>query len=158
MGHLRARALTILEYVKSTDTAFPYHRDPRKGIDVPKEERDALFESLYDQPGYGIWLSGFRDLLLNKQSNDFLAEFIADKIRARVKNPAVAEKLIPKDHPFVGKRVPMETNYFETYNKASVHLVDNKENPTQKINAKGDRKSTRLNSSHSCASRMPSSA
>ncbi|WP_246427187.1 flavin-containing monooxygenase [Sphingopyxis panaciterrulae] len=137
MGHLRARALTILEYVKSTDTAFPYHRDPRKGIDVPKEERDALFESLYDQPGYGIWLSGFRDLLLNKQSNDFLAEFIADKIRARVKNPAVAEKLIPKDHPFGGKRVPMETNYYETYNKESVHLVDIKENPIQRINAKG---------------------
>src|SRR3546814_11762514 len=100
MGHLRARALTILEYVKSTDTAFPYHRDPRKGIDVPKEERDALFESLYDKPGYGIWLSGFRDLLLNKHSNDFLAEFIADKIRARVKNPAVAEKQKPKDTPF----------------------------------------------------------
>src|SRR3546814_17660215 len=120
MGHLRARALTILEYVKSTDTAFPYHRDPRKGIDVPKEERDALFESLYDQPGYGIWLSGFRDLLLNKQSNDFLAEFIADKIRARVKNPAVAEKLIPQDPPFGGKRVPMETNYYEKIGRAHV--------------------------------------
>src|SRR3546814_4919119 len=48
-----------------------------------------------------------------------------------------AEKLIPKDHPFGGKRVPMETNYYETYNKESVHLVDIKENPIQRINAKG---------------------
>src|SRR3546814_11750157 len=136
MGHLRARALTILEYVKSTDTAFPYHRDPRKGIDVPKEERDALFESLYDQPGYGIWLSGFRDLLLNKQSNDFLAEFITDKIRARVKNPAVAEKLITKENPFGGKRVPLETHYYETYNKQSIHLVDIQEHPNKETKTK----------------------
>src|SRR3546814_697548 len=114
MGHLRARALTILEYVKSTDTAFPYHRDPRKGIDVPKEERDALFESLYDQPGYGIWLRGFRDLLLNKQSNDFHAEFIDDKIRARVKNPAQREDAKPQDHTFGGQSETTEQNSIQT--------------------------------------------
>lgn len=137
MEHIRARFPTILEYVKSTDTAFPYHRDPRKGIDVPKEERDAKFEALYDQPGYGIWLSGFRDLLLDKQSNKFLADFVADKIRERVKDPVIAEKLIPKDHPFGGKRVPMETNYYETFNKPSVHLVDIKEAPISEVTPRG---------------------
>ncbi len=137
MEHIRSRMPTILEYVKSTDTAFPYHRDPRKGVDVPKAERDAMFEELYDQPGYGIWLSGFRDLLLNKESNGFLADFIADKIRKRVKDQSVAEKLIPRDHPFGGKRVPMETNYYEAYNKESVHLVDIKEAPIRTVAASG---------------------
>lgn len=137
MASIRSRYPTILEYVKSTDTAFPYHRDPRKAVSVPKEERDVFFEGLYNQPGYGIWLSGFRDLLLNKESNQFLADFVADKIRQRVKDPVTAEKLIPKDHPFGGKRVPMETNYYETFNRDSVELVDIKEAPIVRITEKG---------------------
>lgn len=137
MDLLRRRYPTILEYVKSTDTSFPYHRDPRKGTDVPEVEREAFFEALYDQPGYGIWLSGFRDLLLSKESNDFLADFVARKIRQRVRDQSLAEKLIPSDHPFGTKRVPMETNYYEAYNKDNVHLVDIREAPIQEITPEG---------------------
>ncbi|MFA7588021.1 MAG: NAD(P)/FAD-dependent oxidoreductase, partial [Novosphingobium sp.] len=61
MKVLRARFPTILEYVKTTDTAFPYHRDKRKAREVPQEERERFFEELYDQRGYGIWLGGFID-------------------------------------------------------------------------------------------------
>jgi len=129
MDLIRKRYPTILEYVKTTPTAFPYHRDTRKASEVSDEERTHFFEELYDQPGYGIWLSGFRDLLLSKESNKFLADFVARKIRQRVRNQEVAEKLIPTDHPFGAKRVPMETNYYETYNKDNVHLVDIKTDP-----------------------------
>ena len=129
MDLIRKRYPTILEYVKTTPTAFPYHRDTRKASEVSDEERTHFFEELYDQPGYGIWLSGFRDLLLSKESNKFLADFVARKIRQRVRNQEVAEKLIPSDHPFGAKRVPMETNYYETYNKDNVHLVDIKTDP-----------------------------
>lgn len=141
MEVLRARFPTILEYVKTTDTAFPYHRDKRKARDVPKEERDRFFEELYNQRGYGIWLSGFIDLLVSRESNNFLAEFIADKIRQRVKDPIVAEKLIPKDHPFGAKRVPMETNYYEAYNRDNVHLIDVRETPIEEITESGIRTS-----------------
>ncbi|GHF67048.1 flavin-containing monooxygenase [Seohaeicola zhoushanensis] len=141
MDLLRNSYPTTLEYVKSTDTAFPYHRDPRKGTDVSAEERQALFAKLYDQPGYGIWLSGFRDLLVSAESNKYLADFVADKIRQRVKDPVTAEKLIPTDHPFGSKRVPMETNYYETYNKDNVHLVDIREAPIQEITPRGIRTS-----------------
>ena len=137
MDLIRKRYPTILEYVKVTDTAFPYHRDPRKAIDVPADEREQFFETLYNQPGYGIWLSGFRDLLLNKQSNKFLADFVAKKIRQRVKDQAVAEKLIPVDHPFGAKRVPMETNYYEAYNRDSVTLVDILTNPITEVTPTG---------------------
>jgi len=129
MDLIRTRYPTILEYVKTTPTAFPYHRDNRKASQVSEEERTEFFEDLYDRPGYGIWLSGFRDLLLSKESNQFLADFVAGKIRQRVHDPKVAEKLIPVDHPFGAKRVPMETNYYEAYNKDNVHLVDIKETP-----------------------------
>lgn len=139
MDVIRERFPTVLEYVKVTDTAFPYHRDPRKANEVSADEREAFFEKLYNQPGYGIWLSGFRDLLVSKESNQYLADFVARKIRERVKDPQVAEKLIPKDHPFGAKRVPMETNYYETFNKDSVHLVDIREAPIVAIAATGIR-------------------
>lgn len=137
MDLIRSRFPTILDYVKTTDTAFPYHRDRRKASQVSEDERLAFFEYLYDQPGYGIWLSGFRDLLLSKESNQYLADFIAEKIRGRVDDPATAEKLIPTDHPFGAKRVPMETNYYETYNRRNVHLVDVKADPIRQVKPTG---------------------
>lgn len=139
MAVVRTKFPTILDYVKTTETAFPYHRDKRKASDVPPEERQAFFEDLYDQPGYGIWLGAFRDLLLSKESNGYLADFIANKIRQRVNDQEVAEKLIPTDHPFGSKRVPMETGYYETYNKPNVQLVDVKTNPIEEITATGIR-------------------
>lgn len=137
MELIRTRFPTILEYVKTTPTAFPYHRDNRKASEVSAGERTEFFEDLYDRPGYGIWLSGFRDLLLSKESNKFLADFVASKIRQRVHDPRVAEKLIPVDHPFGAKRVPMETNYYEAYNKDNVHLVDIRQNPIDEFVASG---------------------
>ncbi len=137
MAVVRAKFPTILDYVKTTETAFPYHRDKRKASDVTAEERQAFFEGLYDQPGYGIWLGAFRDLLLSKESNGYLADFIANKIRQRVNDQAVAEKLIPTDHPFGAKRVPMETGYYETYNRPNVHLVDLKAAPIERITPTG---------------------
>lgn len=137
MEYLKQNYDSILAYIKTTDAAFPYHRYPQKGVDATPEERQALFEHLYNMPGYGIWLGSYKDVLINKQSNAYLAEFIADKIRQRVKDPAIAEKLIPKDHPFGAQRVPMETNYYEVYNQDNVHLIDIRESPIQRITPEG---------------------
>ena len=139
MESIRNRFPTVLEYVKTTPTAFPYHRDNRKASEVSEAERNELFEKLYNRPGYGIWLSTFRDLLLSRESNKLLADFVASKIRQRVRDPEVADKLIPVDHPFGAKRVPMETNYYETFNKDSVHLVDIKRQPITEFLPEGVR-------------------
>jgi hypothetical protein len=45
----------------------------------------------------------------------------------------VAEKLVPKDHPFGAKRIPLETEYYEAYNRDNVVLVDVHETPTERI-------------------------
>ncbi|WP_305639761.1 NAD(P)/FAD-dependent oxidoreductase [Polaromonas sp.] len=137
MDKLRSDYENILAFVKSTPTGFPYERNKKKASQTTPEERQELFESLYDMPGYGIWLSGYRDLLTSKTSNSYLAEFIANKIRQRVKDPVIAEKLIPKDHPFGTKRVPMETYYYEIYNEPNVHLVDVRETPITRVTPEG---------------------
>ena len=78
------------------------------------EEREALWEKLYAEPGFGIWMANFSDILVDEKANTALSEFIAKKIRQRVKDPKVAEKLIPRDHGFATRRVPLETGYFES--------------------------------------------
>lgn len=137
MQELKNNYDNIFAYIKTTDTAFPYHRSNKRALDVPAAEREAFFDRLYNTPGYGLWLGSYRDMLTSRESNALLANFVARKIRERVKNQATAEKLIPKNHPFGAKRVPMETRYYETYNQDNVHLVDIKEAPIQSITPNG---------------------
>ena len=112
-------------------------------FEVSDEERYEHFEKLYNTPGFAVWLANFRDVLLDERANAVFSEFLADKIRARVDDPVVAEKLIPKDHGFGTRRVPMETGYFEAYNRPNVHLVDVNETPIERITETGIRTTER---------------
>jgi cation diffusion facilitator CzcD-associated flavoprotein CzcO len=120
-----------------TPAGFPYDFDRRKTSEVSQEERLALYEQLWALPGFKKWLGNFRDIMTDRAANENFAEFVRNKIRARVKNPVVAEKLVPKDHPFGSKRIPLETEYYEAYNRDNVLLVDVRETPIERITPKG---------------------
>ena len=75
--------------------------------------------------------------MIDRKANAAISDFVARKIRQRVKDPAVAEKLIPKNHGFGTRRVPMETHYYEVYNQPNVLLVDIKETPIERITEEG---------------------
>ena len=62
-------------------------------------------------------------MLVDREANELASEFIANKIRERVKDPITAEKLIPKNHGFGTRRVPLETYYYEVYNQDNVSLL-----------------------------------
>ncbi|MGB1007050.1 MAG: cyclohexanone monooxygenase, partial [Thalassobaculaceae bacterium] len=79
----------------------------------------------------------FRDMSTDPEANAAASEFIAGKIRQRVKDPALAEKLIPKDHGFGTRRVPLESGYFEVYNQDNVRLVDLRATPIERITPAG---------------------
>ena len=66
-----------------------------------------------------------------------MSEYIADRIRGRVDDPEVAEKLIPQDHGFGMQRLPLETHYFEAYNRDNVHLISLAETPIERITETG---------------------
>ena len=82
-------------------------------------------------------MGNFRDILVDREANRLISDFIACKIRQRVKDPAVAEKLIPKNHGFGTRRVPLETKYYEAYNQPNVRLVDIMETPIERITPTG---------------------
>ena len=72
-------------------------------------------------------------VLTEPDANAEYSEFVANKIRQRVNDPTIAEKLIPKDHGFGTRRVPLETGYYETFNRENVTLVDLNETPIERI-------------------------
>jgi cation diffusion facilitator CzcD-associated flavoprotein CzcO len=127
----------IFARCRETAGAFIHKADPRGALDVSDAEREALYEKLYGEPGFGIWQANFSDLATNKLANDTLNDFLARKIRQRVKDPAVADKLIPKDHGFGTRRIPLETKYFEVYNQPNVLLVDVRQAPIECITQTG---------------------
>src|SRR5262245_42216516 len=123
--------------IRETPAGFPYDFDPRNTFDVPKEKRLARYEELWALPGFSKWLANFHDIMTSREANEDFAEFVRNKIRARVKDPKVAEMLCPKDHPFGSKRIPLETEYYEAYNQDNVLLVDVREAPIEAITPKG---------------------
>jgi cation diffusion facilitator CzcD-associated flavoprotein CzcO len=137
MADIRERYDEIFETCSRTPGGFEHEPDRRGFYNVTREERVELWDKLYDEPGFGIWLRNFVEIFVDEDANAEFSEYIADRIRQRVNDPAVAEKLIPKDHGFGVQRVPMETNYFEVYNRDNVELVDISETPIERITQTG---------------------
>jgi cation diffusion facilitator CzcD-associated flavoprotein CzcO len=137
MNDIRARYEEIFALCKASPGCYIHAPDPRVTLEVTEEEREAFWERLYGQPGFGIWMANFSDMLTNRAANQLASEFIARKIRQRVKDPAVAEKLIPKNHGLGTRRVPLETGYYEVYNQSNVKLVDVNETPIERVTPTG---------------------
>ena len=128
---------------QETFACFIHTPDPRGTFEVTEEEREAFFEKLYAERGFGIWQGNFRDILIDRKANAIISDFVARKIRQRVKDPKMAEKLIPRNHGFGTRRLPLETFYYEVYNRDNVELVDIMDTPIERITPEGIRTSDR---------------
>jgi cation diffusion facilitator CzcD-associated flavoprotein CzcO len=134
---IKASYAEIFEKCANSHGSFIHTVDRRNALEVTPEEREAFYEKLYSEPGFGLWMGNFRDILVDQDANDTITEFVRKKIRERVKDPDLAEKLIPKNHGFGTRRVPMDTKYYEVYNQDNVLLVDIKESPIERITSTG---------------------
>ena len=134
---IKASYPEIFRKCQETFSCFIHTPDPRGAFEVSDEEREANYERLYGERGFGIWQGNFKDILIDRKANATISDFIARKIRQRVKDPKIAEKLIPTDHGFGTRRVPLETFYFEVYNRDNVELVDIKQTPIERITPDG---------------------
>jgi cyclohexanone monooxygenase len=114
----------IVKRIRESFFGQEHYFIPKSALAVPPEEREAEFDRKWDAGGFAYWLANYQDMFFDEKANDLCADYIRRKIRSTVKDPAVAERLIPKGHPYGTKRQPLDTNYYETFNKPNVLLVD----------------------------------
>jgi cation diffusion facilitator CzcD-associated flavoprotein CzcO len=136
-ARIKATYPEIFAACRATFGCFIHQADPRNALEVSPEIREAFWEKLYAEPGFGIWMGNFRDVLIDTDANALLTDFMRRKIRERVKDPALAERLIPANHGFGTRRVPLESGYYEVFNQTNVRLVDLRETPIERITPSG---------------------
>jgi len=126
---LQAEFETIKEILDTSPAGFLHLPHDRASTDDPPAERRAFFEKMWRSPGFSKLICNYTDVMFDERANAEWCEFIAEKVRGIVRDPATAEKLIPQNHRFGEKRPPFVTRYFETYNQPNVSLVDLSETP-----------------------------
>ncbi|MSR14062.1 MAG: NAD(P)/FAD-dependent oxidoreductase [Gammaproteobacteria bacterium] len=134
---LKARYLEMFKRCRETYGAFIHDFDPRSIFSVEAGAREAMFEALWQAPGFGLWLGNFHDIMTDEKANAILADFVRRKIRQRINDPKVADLLTPRDHCFGTKRVPLESGYYEAYNRPNVRLIDLRATPIECLTARG---------------------
>ncbi len=137
MSAIRERYDEIFATCARTPGGFEHMPDPRSFYDVTPEQRRELWDRLYDESGFAIWLQNFMEIFVDERANAELSDYIAERIRQRVHDPLVAELLVPKDHGFGVQRLPLETGYFETFNRDNVQLVSTTKTPISRVSATG---------------------
>lgn len=137
MDEIRRNYPTIFKNCLDSYSCFIHQSNPNSTFSVGDAEREAYWEELYSKSGFSKWLSNFYDINTDREANKLFSDFIAKKIRERVHDPEVAEKLIPKNHGFGTRRVPLEGGYYEAFNQPNVQLIDINENPIECIHEKG---------------------
>jgi len=136
--YVKERFAEIRQVMHGTANGHPFAIEDRSVFDVTPGQRESLYEAAWEKGGLQFRAT-FRDLLMDKKANDTAAEFLRNKIRAIVRDPATASKLADIDHPYAAKRPPIDTNYFETFNRDNVTLVDVRAAPIEAITPTGIR-------------------
>jgi cation diffusion facilitator CzcD-associated flavoprotein CzcO len=134
---LRADFEAIRATLNTSATGFLHQPCDRATFDDDEDERRAFFEHMWRSPGFTKLTSNYRDVTLDPAANAEWCAFVAGKIRDIVTDPAIAERLIPRDHRFAEKRPPFVTDYYETYNRPNVTLVDLDKTPILRVTERG---------------------
>ena len=136
-AELKASFAAIRDTCNKSPSGFLHTHSDKNTFDDSPEERQAFYERVWQLGGFGKIISNYRDMTLNPAANAEWSRFVAGKIRAAVKDQATAEKLIPTDHGYAGKRPPYVTDYYEAYNRPNVSLVDLNETPITAVTETG---------------------
>jgi len=111
---------------------FPADTHTRTALAATPEEREALYESLWQIGSFKFLLDSYNDIVVSEEANKTMADFVRRKIREIVRDPGTADKLMP-DHFVMTKRPILENGYWETFNRDNVTLVDLREDPIERF-------------------------
>jgi cyclohexanone monooxygenase len=133
MADARENFDALRELMHANGGGFPFpSREPRSALDDTPEERRERYEALWQRGGFKFFLELYSDIAVNEEANATLADFVRDKIREVVHDPATAEKLLP-EYFVMTKRPILDDGYYETFNRENVTLVDLREDPIERF-------------------------
>ena len=128
---IKANYDEIFALARNSAGGFPFAAIERETMSVPADERTEILEELWALGGFRFLWGGFCDLLRDPAANEIASDFVRAKIRETVNDPTTAEMLCPKGYPYGAKRPPIDTDYFETFNRDNVNLVDISRSPIE---------------------------
>jgi cyclohexanone monooxygenase len=134
----KSRYAEMRAKARATRSGILYEYSSRGALEVTAAERQQEFDARWARGGANF-THAFNDIFLNKAANDTAAEYVRGRIRGIVRNPAVAQKLLPMDHPIGTKRICVDTDYYATFNRENVTLVDLRQEPIEAITPDGIR-------------------
>jgi cation diffusion facilitator CzcD-associated flavoprotein CzcO len=141
---VRARKANYAEYreaLRYSKTGVLKPLPTHDALEVTPEVREAAYQAAWDSGILAAFASAFNDVLINWEANETAAGFVRGKIRSIVKDPETAELLSARDYPIGTKRPCLDTDYYATYNRSHVHLVNLRKTPIEQITEKGIRTS-----------------
>ena len=133
---VKANYAEFRQTARTSRIGFAVESREDSALAVPEEERQREYEKRWRRGGLGFGAT-FADLLTDKAANDTAADFFRDKIRMIVRDPTTAEALVPKDYPLGTKRLCVDTNYYETFNRDNVTLIDLRKTPIEALTPRG---------------------
>jgi acetone monooxygenase len=137
LAEIKSRYPEHKTLVHTTFAGFHYDANERSYYDCTPQERRALLEELWESGSLKFWTGNFAEIFFDEAANAEVSDFVREKIRARIDDPAVAKKLMPTSYGFGTRRVPLETKYFEAFNRPNVELIDLNETPIESITPGG---------------------
>jgi len=141
--HERRMKASYVEYrrrARESRTGLLVERNDCSALDATPEEREREYEARWRRGGLGF-AATYVDLLTNQEANDTAAEFFRAKIRAMVRDTTVAETLTPRQYPIATKRLCVDTDYYDTFNRDNVTLIDLRTTPIAAVTPRGLRTS-----------------
>ncbi len=136
-AELSANFERMRETLATSVSGFLHAPSGRLTFDASKEERWAFYETVWASPGFAKLSTNYSDMMIDPAANAEWCAFIEEKIRGLVEDQSLADKLIPTDHGYGGKRPPYMTNYYQVYNQPHVSLVDLKATPILQVTPTG---------------------
>ena len=137
-AEIQANYDDILAEAHDSSGGMPFASARETAADLTVAEMEELLEPRWKEGGFRF-RSAFEDLVTNPETNEMVSEYLREKIREAVDDPELAEKLVPADHYYGTKRPPLHTDYYATFNRENVSLVDVREAPIERITPGGIR-------------------
>jgi cyclohexanone monooxygenase len=120
---------------------FPFPASINSALEASPQQRQAVFAAQWEAGGFTFLSGSFNDIVVSEAANKTAADFVRAKIDEIVRDPETAEMLKPREFPIGTKRLPLDTNYYATFNRPNVTLVDLKRTPVEEITPDGIRTS-----------------